>query len=268
MTDNTDPFAPFRRMFEQFDATGTGDVPPALGFPLSPFPMPGAGTPTLSPEDSTKRTVRQLYGTLAGFSKGSPGGTLVDAWEQYADMFDIDTSLSSTPEQVGAAAMNTYRVWFYSLSQILVESYTLHLVHDELVVPDHRRTTSTQKWLWGLSQAEREQLLLRCTDVEDDLVEAMQTARKHRDKLLYDFGSWSETDVEGSLADARRYLRVLTALDDHATEGSPFSFFPRGVDRSDSRDDPQDELDDSASGKATGHDSGGNPDEDGTTDGS
>lgn len=230
MTDEHDPFAPFRQFYEQFDTGGSSSVPPALGFPLSPFPMPGVSASGLSPEDSTKRTVRQLYTALSGLSGDQGSGTIVDAWQQYADLFDLDTSLSSAPEQISAAAMTTYRVWFYSLAQILVESYTLRLVHDELVVDDHRRTTGTQQWLWGLSQANREELLRRCTPVDDDLVDEMVAARKRRNELLYDFGSWGETDVQDSLTDAQRYLRVLTALDDMVTDGTGFSYFPHRAD--------------------------------------
>jgi len=241
MADDNDPFERFRQFYEQFDTGGSSGVPPALGFPLSPFPMPGVGTGSLSPEDSTKRTVRQLYTALSGLSgaKGQEGGTMVDAWQRYADLFGLDTSLSGAPEQVSAVAMTTYRVWFYSLAQILVESYTLRLVHDELVVDDHRRTAGTQQWLWGLSQANREELLRRCTDVDDDLVDEMEAARKRRNELLYDFGSWGETDVQDSLADAQRYLSVLTALDDLVSDGRGFSYFPQRADSASDEREPE-----------------------------
>lgn len=241
MSDNNEPFAPFRQLFEQFDAGGPSGAPPALGFPLSPFPMPGVGASGLSPEDSTKRTVRQLYAALSALSgaEGRESGTMVDAWQRYADLFDLDTSVSNAPAQVSAAAMTTYRVWFYSLAQILVESYTLRLVHDELVVDDHRRTTATQQWLWSLSQANREELLRRCTAVDDDLVDEMEAARTRRNELLYDFGSWGETDVQDSLTDAQRYLRVLTALDDLVTDGTGFSYFLQRADSASDDEEPE-----------------------------
>jgi hypothetical protein len=135
--------------------------------------------------------------------------------------------------------MTTYRVWFYSLAQILVESYTLRLVHDELVVDDHRRTTATQQWLWSLSQANREELLRRCTAVDDDLVDEMEAARTRRNELLYDFGSWGETDVQDSLTDAQRYLRVLTALDDLVTDGTGFSYFLQRADSASDDEEPE-----------------------------
>jgi len=226
MTDDNDPFAPFRRMFEQFEASSSPDGVPGFELPVTPFPMPGGDGGPLSPEESTKRAVRQLYGVLAGLSSDSAPPAMMDVWEQYAELFDIDTSLSGAPEQAAAATATTYRLWLYGFAQILVESYTLRLIHDELVVEDHRHSTGTQQWLWTLPQSEREQLLLRCTDVDDDLVEEMQTARQQRDELLYDFGSWDETEFEDSLTDAQRYLRVLTDLDALVNEENPFSFFP------------------------------------------
>jgi hypothetical protein len=175
----------------------------------------------LSPEDSTKQAVRQLYGALDAFS----GGTATDFWTQYLDATGFDASAFG-PEQLSAAAVRTYRIWFYSLTQLLVETYSLRLVHDELVVEAHHNATRTQEWLWGLPQAYREQLLLRCTDVEDDLVEEMQDLRTHRDRLLYSFGNWDSIEFDESLADARRALDVLTALDDLVTEGAAFSYRP------------------------------------------
>jgi hypothetical protein len=77
-----------------------------------------------------------------------------------------------------------------------------------------------------MPQADREQLLLRCTEVDDDLVFEMQEARRHRDELLYNFGSWGEADAKSTLADARQHLEVLTALERQAVEGSVFAYFP------------------------------------------
>lgn len=116
---------------------------------------------------------------------------------------------------------------------MLVESYTLRLVHDELVTEAHRQSTRTQKWLWGLPQSDREQLLLRCTDVPDDLVEEMQMLRRQRNELLYTFGSWDDVEFDESLDDARRVLEVLTALDDRVTDDSPFSYLPEESDGDD-----------------------------------
>jgi hypothetical protein len=228
MTDTNDPFAQFRRLFEQF-GTDSQDVPPALVFPLSPFPTPGVGSGGLSPEDSTKRTIRQLYTALAGVTGNDAGRQITDIWQQYADFFDLDASGTSSTDQIAGAAMTTYRVWFYSLAQMLVEGYTLRLVHDELVVDAHRGTTGTQQWLWTIPQSDREQLLRRCTTVDDELVDEMETARRRRDELLYTFGNWTDAAIDNSLEDAQRYLRVLTGLDDLVTDGTGFSYFPQSV---------------------------------------
>mgnify|MGYP006291845147 CR=1 FL=1 len=228
MTDDSDPFDAFRRLFDQFGTVGSGS-PVGMWWPLSPVPIPGmAGSGTLSPEDRTKQAVKQLYDALAALSGGESGTAASDFWSQYLDAFDVDASAFG-PEKLTAATLRTYRVWFFSLTQLLVESYTLRLVHDELVVADHRNATGTQEWLWGLPQSDREQLLRRCTDVPDDLVGEMASLRRRRDELLYTFGGWDDVTVDESLDDLRRSLEVLTALDDRATEGSPFSYLPNGA---------------------------------------
>jgi hypothetical protein len=224
MTDETNPFTAFERILEQFGPSGGAG--PGAGIPMVPLPLPsgaGAGTPA----DTTKRTLTQLYRTLDAFSADPTGGPAVDAWKRYADAFDVETTMG--PERATAMAVTTYRLWFHGLAQVLVESYTLRLLDRRLVSASHRGTAGTQQWLWGLGQPTREQLLLRCTEVDDDLITEMETARQHRDKLLYNFDSWDELDVESSLDDARRYLDILTALDDLVTEGSPFSFYPAGA---------------------------------------
>jgi hypothetical protein len=223
MTDNSDPFQPFKRFLDQFDTPGSSSVP-GMGWPLSPMPVPGAGNAgTISPEASTKQTVKQLYNALAALSEHDSMASAGNVWAQYLDAFDVDVSAFG-PEQLTAATLRTYRIWFFSLTQLLVESYTLRLVHNELVVEDHRSATGTQEWLWGLAQSDREQLLKRCTDVPDDLVGEMAALRRRRDELLYTFGGWDDVEFEESLADAQRSLEVLTALDDRVTAGSPFSY--------------------------------------------
>lgn len=246
MSDDPDPFAPFRRFTEQFDATESS-LMSGMGWPLSPAPLPGVGeADSLSPETSTKRAVKQLYGTLAAFSGGDDSGPTT-FWNQYLDAVGVD-STAFGPEQMTAATVRTYWIWFFSLTQLLVESYTLRLVHDELVVEDHHRSTGTQEWLWGLPQSDREQLLLRCTDVEDDLVEEMEALRHERDELLYTFGAWEDVAVEESLDDARRALDVLTALDDLVTDGSAFSYVPEEVSGGDDQSDADTTADESSGG--------------------
>lgn len=239
MTDDSDPFRPFQQLFEQFDTSGS-DSMPGVGWPLSPVPFPGGQTDTPSPEESTKQALKQLYSALAALSGNeSPAGGV---WNRYLDAFDVDAA-NFGPEQLTATTLRTYRIWFFSLTQMLVESYTLRVVHDELVVEDHRQTPGTQKWLWSLPQSDREQLLKRCTDVPDDLVEAMESLRHRRDELLYTFGGWDDVEFDNSLDDLRRSLEVLTALDDRVTDGAPFSYFPDNsrLDETDGADEESDE---------------------------
>lgn len=225
MTDDSNPFQSFQQLFEQFGTTGSDSIP-GLGWPLSPVPIPSGGVGTASPEESTKQAVKQLYSALAALSENESVASAGDAWSQYLDAFEFDTTAFG-PEQLTAATLRTYRVWFFSLTQVLVESYTLRLVHDELVVENHRQKTGTQKWLWGLPQSDREQLLERCTDVPDDLIAEMETLRHRRNELLYTFGGWDDVDFDDSVEELRRTLEVLTALDDRVTDGSPFSYFPK-----------------------------------------
>ncbi len=227
MTDDSNPFRSFQQLFEQFRTTGSDSIP-GLGWPLSPVPIPSGGAGAVSPEKSTKQAVKQLYSALAALSESESVGSAGNAWGQYLDALEFDTTAFG-PEQLTAATLRTYRIWFFSLTQVLVESYTLRLIHDELVVEDHRRQTGTQKWLWGLPQSDREQLLERCTDVPDDLTAEMETLRHRRDELLYTFGGWDDVEFNDSLEELRSTLEVLTALDDRVTEGSPFSYFPEGT---------------------------------------
>lgn len=236
MTDDRDrsgnPFKPFTDLIEGLNPADS-DRSPML-FPLSPFAIFGGRgrSGTASPEEGTKRAVRQLYAVLAGLSSDSPK----DAWRQLLDTAVFDAP-GFTLEKLTGVTATTYRIWFHSLAQLLVESFTLQIVHEELVVDEHRRTTETGRWLWRLPQADREQLLRRCTGVEDDVVDEMQAARRHRDELLYDFGSWGDIDAGASLADARQHLRVLTALEGYVAEGTVFSYFPDGLEKIDSADD-------------------------------
>ncbi|MFB6178642.1 MAG: hypothetical protein ABEI77_02825 [Halorientalis sp.] len=224
MGRDTNPFTPFTKLIEGFAPTDKTEA--AAMFPLSPFALfAGQQEGTASPEEGTKRAVRQLYAVLVGFSDDSP----VDVWKQLLDTAMFDAPAFGIEKLTGVTA-TTYRVWFHTLAQMLVESYTLRIIHDDLVVDEHRRTTETGRWLWRLPQSDREQLLKRCTDVDDETVEQMQIARRHRDELLYDFGSWGEIDAGKGLSEARQHLQVLTVLDARATDGSVFPFFPNGIE--------------------------------------
>lgn len=240
MTDN---LAPFQRFLDQFDTFGSDSMPPT-GWPLSPMPIPGSGGAGLdSAESTTKQAVKRLYAALDTLSDSQSTGTDSAVWSQYLDAFDLgDASIG--PEELTAATLRSYRVWFFSLTQLLVESYTLRLVHDQLVVEDHRHSTGTQEWLWGTTQSDREQLLRRCTEVSDELIAEMKALRQRRNKLLYTFGGWDEVDFDESRADARRSLTILTALDDYVTDGAPFSYMPEKA----SEDRPASGTDDTAGG--------------------
>ncbi|MFD1586074.1 hypothetical protein ACFR9U_03700 [Halorientalis brevis] len=224
MGNDTTPLTPLLTLLEGFTPGDEADA--AAMFPLSPVALlRGRSGGTASPEEGTKRAVRQLYAVLLGLSSDSP----VDTWQQLLDTAVFDAPWFTIEKFTGVTA-TTYRVWFHTLAQMLVESYSLRIIHDELVVDGHKRTTDTGRWLWRLPQSDREQLLKRCTDVDDETVEQMQIARRHRDELLYDFGTWGEIDAGEGLAEARQHLQVLTALDARATDGSVFPFFPDGVD--------------------------------------
>jgi hypothetical protein len=232
MADQNDPFEPFRRFVQQFGEAGGGfdaATTPGMGWPLSPAPIPGmTGTDAFqSPERSTKHAVRQLYSGIDALT----GGSQETIWEQYFDAFDVGSV--GTPDQFAGAVVSTYSVWLHSLSQLLVESYSIRILHDELVAEGYRHSTATQRWLWGLSQADREELLRRCTGLEADVVDEMQAARERRNELLYTFGSWGNGEFENPLEDGRRYLRVLTALDERVAEETGFSFFPHDAEQGD-----------------------------------
>jgi len=228
MTD--DPFELFRQSVSQFSSTTSGFDPRefgALGWPMTPFPMPGAGTENpLSPEAGTKQAITQLYSAMAELDEKQFGADSapMDFWEQYVDMMP-GSFPDDAPDRVGSMMLGTYLVWLNSLSQLLVESYTVRFLSKEIVEEDHRNAIGTEEWLWQLSQPNKEQLLLRCTDVEDELVEEMEAARERRNELLLSFGNWDEVTMEDPLGDAKRYLHVLNGLEERVAESS-YEFFP------------------------------------------
>ncbi len=227
MPDNDDPFAPFKQFMEQFgsqDTSGFG----SLGMPMTAFPgmginQMGMGGP-MSPEAGTQASLKQLYTAIEELSGGG-GATPTNVWQQYQDAFDLDASAWS-PDRLWSYAMTTNQIWFHSLSQLLVEAYTLRLIHDELISDPYRHSTGTQEWLWTLSQPDREQLLLRSLDIDEELIEEMRTARERRNELLYDIGSWSDLDFESPVEDAQRYMRILDRLDDLTADTPGFDYLP------------------------------------------
>jgi hypothetical protein len=229
MADQDDPFEPFRRLTEQF-TTDTGSTAP-MGIP--PVPVSEGGNE--SPGQQTKAAVRALYEIIEATSQTDQETTPMAAWNQYLDAMGVDTGVS--PEQLGSVAISTYRIWFVSLAQLLVDAYTVRLLHDELVDEAYRNGTDTQKWLWTLPQSDREELLLRCLGVDADLVAEMRTTRSRRDELLYEILAWTQSDVASSVDDIRTYMQVLDRLDDIATEGSGFSFRPEQAAADDETDE-------------------------------
>lgn len=229
-----DPFELFRQTVKQFNPSRAPFDPSefgALGWPMTPLPAGGfAGTDDVfTPEAGTKRAVTQLFSAIEELDDVPMGADAAptDIWEQYLETFSMDGfTPSDTPERFGAMMLGTYQVWLYSLSQLLVESYTMQLVTKELVVDDHENSLRTQEWLWELSQPDREQLLMRCTDVDDGLIEEMQDVRTRRNELLYDLGSWDRVALEDPVGDARRYLHVLNELDDLVNGENGFSYLP------------------------------------------
>lgn len=251
MTDNDNPFAPFERFMEQFGAQGTSGLG-SFDVPMMPFQGIGLGQASgpLSPEAGTRQTVRQLYTAIEELT-GSSGSSPTTLWQQYQDLFNLDASAWS-PDRFWSYAMTTNQIWLHSLSQLLVEAYTLRLIHDTLITDDYRHRTGTQKWLWTLSQSNREELLLRSAGVDEELVEAMRTARERRNELLYDVGSWSEVDFETPLEDAQRYMRILDALDDLVNDGVGFQYLPDADNQLLNRTDTSgDDEEDDSGGAAT-----------------
>jgi len=227
-----DPFERWRETMRRFaggEAPDPADLGPT-GWPMLPFPSGSGAADPLSPAGGTKTAVRQLYRSLEELESGSsPVGASADLWAAYREALGLEegeTGAAAVGERVGAMLVGTYLVWLYSLAQLLVESYTMRLVHDELVVDDHRNTSGTLEWLWGLSQGEREALLRRCTEVDDGLVDDLQAIRGRRNDLVYNLGTWEAVDLEDPLGDAREYLRVLGELEDRATAGEPFRYLP------------------------------------------
>ncbi|MFT4922765.1 MAG: hypothetical protein ACI8XM_001984 [Haloarculaceae archaeon] len=235
MADQDDPFEPFRRLTEQF-TTDTGSTAP-MGIP--PVPVSEGGNE--SPGQQTKAAVRALYEIIEATSQTDQETTPMAAWNQYLDAMGVDTGVS--PEQLGSVAISTYRIWFVSLAQLLVDAYTVRLLHDELVDEAYRNGTDTQKWLWTLPQSDREELLLRCLGVDADLVAEMRTTRSRRDELLYEILAWTETDVDDAFDDARHYVAVLERLDGLVSDGDGFSFQPGKSDASDEETSETDATD-------------------------
>lgn len=219
-----DPYELFRKTLEGFSSTGSAFDPGGfgtVGWPMTPLPLQGMSGAEMTPEAGTKRAVRQLYSSIETLDEQLLGGSPPEGWEQAFSGF---TSQSS--ERVVSMMLGTYQLWLHNLSQLLIESYTVRLIYDELVVEGYRNEMGTSEWLLGLPQSDREQLLLRCTDIDDELVSQMEQLRSRRNELLYSMGSWDEVTLEQPVEDGQRYMALLQALDDRATDGEGYAFLP------------------------------------------
>jgi len=253
---NGDPFQIFNQMLKQFNSSEMMFDPSEfamLGWPMTPLPiqgMPGLGS-EMSPEAGTKRAVTQLYNAIESLDAMMfEGGSLPDGWDQALAGFTPDQFIpQDSPERVGALMLGTYQVWLYSLSQLLVESYTIRILYDELVVADHRNEIGTYEWLLTLSQPDREQLLRRCTDTDDELIDDMEGARVKRNELLYNFGGWEELALEDPVGDAYQYLQVLQQLDAIVAEGTGYVFIPGEAGMKNKDDENDDEENEKAESK-------------------
>lgn len=231
MTD-PDPFELFKQTLKQFDASETTFDPGAFalyGWPMTPFPVAGSSEQgsNSTPAVGTKNAVTQLYAAIEALdSIPFQDGSVSSDWSDVLAGMTHDQFVPDSPERVGSLLRSTYQIWFCSFSQLLVESYTVRILSDELVVADHRNEFQTYKWLLELSQADREQLLLRCTEIDDELVGEMEAARGTRNELLYSFAGWDELTLENALEDATRYLHVLQQLDSRVVSGPGYSYLP------------------------------------------
>lgn len=219
-----DPYELFRKTLEGFSSSGSMFDPTSfgmIGWPMTPLPMQGMAGAEMTPEAGTKRAVRQLYSSIETLDEQLLGGTPPDGWEQALAGFP-----TQSPERVAAMLLGTYQVWLHNLCQLLVESYTIRLLYEELVVPAHRQDAGTSEWMLALPQPDREQLLMRCTDIDDDLVDDMAALRSKRNELLYSMGAWDEFTLEDPVTDGRRYMELLSDLDALVSDGDSYAYLP------------------------------------------
>lgn len=231
-----DPFELFRRTVAEVNAASGGFDPAefgALGWAMTPFPPQGvAGVDDLpTPETGTKHAVTQLFSAIEELDgrKFDGDSDLLSLWQDVIDVEGSGSMATAFSREFGRTLLGSYVVWMNSLSQLLVESYSVRIIAAELVVDEHRHSTPTESWLWQLSQSDREELLRRCTDLDDDVVADMEDARERRNELLLAFGRWDDHAIENPVEDARRYLRILNALEKRLVEDDPFEFFPAGA---------------------------------------
>ncbi|MFC6720609.1 hypothetical protein [Halobacteriaceae bacterium SHR40] len=217
-----DPYELFRRTLQGFDSSGNPFDPSGFGrfgWPMTPLPVQGMSGAEMTPEAGTKRAVTQLYRSIEALDEQLFSGSIPESWQQALSGFTSDP-----PDRVVAMLLGTYQVWLHNLSQLLVEGYTIQILYEELVVPAHRDEVGTSEWMLTLSQSDREQLLLRCTDIDDDLVADMEDLRTRRNELLFSMGSWDDLALDTSVEDGRRYVELLADLDEIAADGTGYQF--------------------------------------------
>jgi len=217
-----DPYDLFKQTLQGFDGSGNPFDPSGFGrfgWPMTPLPVQGMSGAEMTPEAGTKRAVTQLYRSIEALDEQLFAGSIPESWQRALSGFTPDS-----PDRVVAMLLGTYQVWLHNLSQLLVEGYTIQILYEELVVPAHRDEVGTSEWVLTLSQSDREQLLLRCTDIDDDLIGDMEALRTRRNELLFSMGSWDDIALDASVEDGRRYMELLAELDDLATDGAGYQF--------------------------------------------
>ncbi len=219
-----DPFDRFTELFSQFDSAGSAFDPTLfsrVGWPVTPLPVGQSGDAAMTPAAGTKRAVTQLYEALEAIESNPYSSDSMP--EQLLHNMTPAEFGPVTPEKFGSFLAGTYQLWLTNFTTMLIESYAVRILHDELVVADHRGTASTYEWLLTLTQAEREQLLRRCTSLEDELIDELSAVRTERNELLYSLGE-EEVSVSDPVTAGQRYLAVLGTLEERVTNGSGYDF--------------------------------------------
>lgn len=225
MTNN--PFELLEQALSQVDASADAFDPAAFGtggWPMNPLLPPGFEDGTVpTPTVGSKQAIRSLYTAIQAIDDGVIAGS-PDLQNTLLGLLGVENGHAPGGEEFESFLLGSYVLWLHSMGQLLVESYSVAILAQDLVTDAHRGTPETQQWLWQLSQADREQLLKRCTDLEDGVTDEMTTARRQRNELLTSLGQWEGVDHETPVADARRYLEILDALDDRVPQTGSFDF--------------------------------------------
>jgi hypothetical protein len=233
MDDDGDPADLFRQFSEQYTDLALSGANPMLAA-FGGWMTPGGGGTPLDPAESTKQAVAGLYQGLTDLPSPSTADAFdpsawLDAWEAMGvDTEGVGEMLTEAPGQSLALLQANYLVAVLVVGQTLINTYAVRLLHDELVVEDHRNAPATLQWLWSQPETDREQLLRRTTDVDEGLVDDMQTVRKRRNEVLFSLGDpGALEDLQDPVADAERVLDVLQALEARLEDGTTFATIDR-----------------------------------------